>query len=47
MYAYQVWLNNLIVVTLLTINSFPYKLVYMLSMNLYVTIQRSYAALFP
>ena len=25
MYAYQVWLNNLIVVTLLTINSFPYK----------------------
>ena len=25
MYAYQVWLNNLTVVTLLTINSFPYK----------------------
>ena len=25
MYTHQVWLNNLIVVTLLTINAFPYK----------------------
>ena len=25
MYAHQVWLDNLILVTLLTINSFPFK----------------------
>ena len=25
MYAHQVWFNNLTLVTLLTINSFPYK----------------------
>ena len=45
MYAYQVWLNNLTVVTLLTINSFPYK--YGLhAFNELVTIQRSYVVVF-
>ena len=46
MYADQVWLDNLTLVTLLTINSFSYKYGLYAFNELIVTIQRSYVVAF-